>query len=71
MADKYNCGRYDGIYKVGVLRNMPPEELIRTLKWYETHFDPIDYDRCESYELTKAEILRRLNKEWEDRKNGN
>lgn len=36
------------------------EQLIDRFVWYVQNFNPVDDDRCEDYELVKAEIFRRM-----------
>ena len=54
--------------KIEILKSLSPEELLDALTYYETHFNPLNDDTCESYSLTKQEIMRRLKRDWEARK---
>lgn len=36
------------------------EELVERFIWYINNYNPIDFDRCDDYELVKAEVLRRM-----------
>lgn len=36
------------------------EQLLKRFLWYVDNFNPVDEDRCEDYELIKAEILKRM-----------
>lgn len=38
------------------------EYLINRFGWYVQNFNPLDEERCEDYELVKAELLRRMQK---------
>ena len=36
------------------------EQLIARFVWYGQHFNPVDFDMCDTYEMIKAEILKRM-----------
>lgn len=36
------------------------EQLLSRFIWYVQNFNPVDYDRCEHYEMVKAELLHRM-----------
>ena len=42
------------------LRDDTNEGLIQRFAWYITNFNPLDFERCDDYELVKAEVLRRM-----------
>lgn len=42
------------------LRQDTNEGLIQRFAWYITNFNPLDFERCDDYELVKAELLRRM-----------
>lgn len=48
---------------ISIIRHDTNEQLLDRYVWYIQNFNPIDEDRCEHYELVKAEILRRMSKE--------
>ena len=35
--------------------------LLERFAWYIQNFNPCDFDRCDCYEIVKAEILKRMN----------
>ena len=47
--------------KIAKVKAMSPEQLLESWKWYSKHFNPIDDDICESYEIVRVEILERMN----------
>lgn len=46
--------------KIEKLKLDTNEHLIERYAWYVQNFNPVDFDRCDDYELVKAEILRRM-----------
>ena len=48
--------------KLAWLQAQTPEKLLKAFIFQTNHFNPIDEDTCEWYDLTKEEILRRLHK---------
>lgn len=42
------------------LKRDTDEYLINRFGWYVQNFNPLDEERCEDYELVKAELLRRM-----------
>lgn len=47
--------------KIITANGLSGEQLINGLEYYRQHFNPIDEDICESYEILKAELANRLN----------
>ena len=45
---------------IEIIRKDTPEQLLARYTWYCDNFNPIDDDRCEQYELVKAEVIRRM-----------
>ena len=45
---------------IEIIRKDTPEQLLARYDWYCANFNPVDDDRCENYELVRAEILRRM-----------
>lgn len=43
-----------------ILRGDTNEELLARFAWYVQNFNPVDEDRCDDYEMVKAEVLRRM-----------
>lgn len=48
---------------INIIRHDTDEQLLARYVWYIQNFNPVAEDRCENYELVKAEILRRMSKE--------
>ena len=46
--------------KIAWLQAQKPERLLKAYNYEINHFNPIDEDTCEWYDLTRAEILKRL-----------
>ena len=46
--------------KIEKLKLDTNEYLLDRFVWYVQNFNPVDYDRCDDYELVKAELLRRM-----------
>lgn len=42
------------------LRMDSNEKLLERFIWYVNNYNPVDEDRCDDYELVKAEVLRRM-----------
>ena len=45
---------------IETIRRDSNEKLLERFLWYVNNFNPVDEDRCEDYELIKAEILKRM-----------
>ena len=45
---------------IEIIRADTPEQLVERFIWHIQNFNPIDYDRCDTYEMVKAEIIRRM-----------
>ena len=45
---------------IDILRNDAPEQLLERFVYYCQHYNPVDDDQCERYEMVKAEVLRRM-----------
>jgi len=45
---------------IEIIRKDSNEQLLERFLWYVNNFNPIDEDRCDDYELVKAEVLRRM-----------
>ena len=45
--------------KKKILRDLTGDKLLAAYRHYYSHFDPMNLDSCESYELIKREILYR------------
>lgn len=43
-----------------IIKQDSNEKLLQRFLWYVNNFNPIDDERCEGYELIKAEMLRRM-----------
>lgn len=35
-------------------------QLLSRFIWYVQNFNPVDYDRCDHYDMVKGEILNRM-----------
>ena len=46
--------------KVEKIKTFTDTAVLDCYTHYVTHFNPVDADFCESYEVVKAEILRRM-----------
>lgn len=46
--------------KIEKLKLDTDEYLLDRFVGYVQNFNPVDYDRCDDYELVKAEVLRRM-----------
>ena len=42
------------------LQHIGAERLLQIYKSYITHFNPIDEDFCEQYEMLEGEIIKRM-----------
>lgn len=42
------------------VKTLNANELVEAIVYNATHFNPIDYDRCDLYEELKAEAVRRM-----------
>lgn len=40
------------------------EQILARFVWYVQNYNPVDEERCEHYEMIKAEILRRMQR-WQ------
>lgn len=49
--------------KIEWLANADAQQLLSTYDFHSRNFNPFDEDTCESFELTKAEIIKRLSKQ--------
>ena len=45
---------------ISIIKNDTNEQLIERFLWYVDNFNPVDDDRCETYEMVKSEILNRM-----------
>lgn len=45
---------------IEIIKRDTPEKLLKRFLWYVNNFNPVDEDRCDDYELIKAEILERM-----------
>jgi len=43
-----------------IIQKDTAEQLMERFLWYVNNFNPVDEDRCEDYELVKAEIIERM-----------
>ena len=48
---------------IQIIKRDTPEKLLERFLWYVDNYNPLDEDRCDDYELIKAEILERMRKE--------
>ena len=46
--------------KIETAKNLSGKDLIKALDWHRINFNPIDNDRCESYDILKDELIKRL-----------
>ena len=46
--------------KEGMLKGYTDEWLLDCFANWAVNYNPADYEKCENYELIKAEILRRM-----------
>lgn len=44
----------------GIIKNDSNEKLLQRFLWYVNNWNPVDEERCDTYELIKAEILERM-----------
>ncbi len=45
-----------------IIRKDTNEQLINRFAWYVQNFNPVDEERCEDYEIIKAEMKKRMTK---------
>ena len=50
--------------KIEKLVGMDGEKLADAYKWYVKNFNPLNFDRCDEFELVKAEIMKRLKRKY-------
>ncbi len=43
-----------------IIRKDTNEQLINRFAWYVQNFNPVDEERCEDYEIIKAEMKKRM-----------
>ena len=45
---------------IEIIRADTPEQLLERFVYYCQHYNPVDDDQCERYEMVKAEVIRRM-----------
>lgn len=46
--------------KIEIAKGIEAESLVELLIGYATDFNPCDFDKCDTYEVIKAEVIRRM-----------